>query len=216
MIWAVIFQWKLIDNWFCHDKRFWLLILSRYHNLYTTILKRGYIRENGGLADALRGKAVKKILADCALAVQMGVICDAPRLCNPILLLLLFKLLFHAVYYQIWAEEYILLLHFRLCAYITFLTLQSCSHFSMQMLYAADQWHILLPCFSKKRRYRIVLSLSAHIITFNPKDNFNYISGRITCPKACENMWKAEGQQKDGQELPYRQPAQATAPSTLI
>lgn len=28
------------------------------------------------------------------------------------------------------------------------------------------------------------------MITFNPKDNFNYISGRATCLKACENMWK--------------------------
>lgn len=63
----------------------------------------------------------------------------------------------------------------------------------------------------------MVLSVSAHMITFNPKDNFNYISGRTTCLKACENVEgrKTEGQQKDGEQLSYRQPAQATAPSTL-
>lgn len=98
------------------------------------------------------------------------------------------KLLFCAVYGQIWAEEEIQLSHFRLCAYITFLTTTELFHFLMQMFYAADQWYVLLPCFSKKKRYGMVLSVSAHMITFNPKDNFIYVS---TCLKDSESTWKA-------------------------
>lgn len=69
--------------------------------------------------------------------------------------------------------------------------------FLMQILYAADQPYIPLPCFSKKRRYGMVLSVSGHTITFNPEDNFNYISGGTTCLEATcgrvESRGAAEG-----------------------
>lgn len=46
----------------------------------------------------------------------------------------------------------------------------------------------------------MVLPVSAYMITFNPKDNFNYISGRTTCLKACENMWKG-GKQRGSRNM---------------
>lgn len=89
------------------------------------------------------------------------------------------------------------------------------------MLPASDTFSY--PVFLRKGGMKwSYLSVSAHIITFNPKDNFNYISRRRRCLKACENVWMGGRERgsgahpaKDGGDLSYTWPAQPTGPATL-
>lgn len=66
------------------------------------------------------------------------------------------------------------------------------------------------------------LSVSAHVITFNPKNNFNHISGRRRCLQTCENLWMGGRERSsgahpatDGGDPSYMWPAQPTVSATL-
>lgn len=90
------------------------------------------------------------------------------------------------------------------------------------MLLASDTFSY--PVFLRKGDMKwSYLSVSAYIITVNPKDNFNHVSGRRRCLKACENMWM-DGRErgsgthpaKDGGDPSYIWPAQLTAACTPL